>query len=315
MKFLLLWLSLFVQLTWAQLNPPNPIQYVTADPTGNACSAISVALRTPNGILYTCQGGTYAAASGNATTINGGAVPASARILGSNASSQPVDNGATFIYPCNGSGTTTQTCTSGYSRTLVNGDLVLWKSGGACGTNVTLNFDGNGALDVYGMGAGQYLNYCPVGVSNLLIYNSSGWFESYASVINQCGVNGSVFFYQGAPDRLMCGSTNTNLTTGGVLSIRMFQGYATAPTLGGACSTTLGTGSKNASGFFTTTTTGACAITLTMSSASTTGVVCIYRNATTVANQFNQTSDSTTVSTASGTTVSGDKIYYHCIGY
>lgn len=49
----------------------NPIRYVTADPTGTSCAATAIALRTPNGTLYTCQSGVYAAAGGSSSGAGG----------------------------------------------------------------------------------------------------------------------------------------------------------------------------------------------------------------------------------------------------
>lgn len=45
-------------------NPPGQIRYVTVDPTGNPCNAQSIDLLTPNGTIFTCQSGVYAAISG-----------------------------------------------------------------------------------------------------------------------------------------------------------------------------------------------------------------------------------------------------------
>ncbi len=73
-KLLLLLFALAVSVT-AQVSAPQ-IQYVTTNPTGNACGATNIALRTPNGLLYTCQSGTYALAfsgSGTGCTTAGAA--------------------------------------------------------------------------------------------------------------------------------------------------------------------------------------------------------------------------------------------------
>ena len=47
---------------FAQIGPPGSSGFtpVVSDPTGNSCQANSVALRTPNGLIYTCQNGHYA---------------------------------------------------------------------------------------------------------------------------------------------------------------------------------------------------------------------------------------------------------------
>lgn len=51
--------SFGAMFSFAQPTAPQ-IRYVTADPTGTACGATAIALRTPNGIIYTCQSGLYA---------------------------------------------------------------------------------------------------------------------------------------------------------------------------------------------------------------------------------------------------------------
>lgn len=51
---------------WGPLDAQNPgqIRYINYDPTGSACASTAIALRTPNGTLYTCQSGVYAVATG-----------------------------------------------------------------------------------------------------------------------------------------------------------------------------------------------------------------------------------------------------------
>lgn len=159
----------------SQPSPFGPIQYVTADPTGNACAATSIALRTPNGTLYTCQSGVYAASggSGDATKINGASVPASKAAVGTNSSSQIVDASATFFYPCNTTGTSTAyVCTSGYSRTLAVGTLIKVTLDENCGSSPTLNFDSNGALPLLDSG-GVPITTCQAGLQFLFVYDTA----------------------------------------------------------------------------------------------------------------------------------------------
>ncbi len=59
-----------VCLSGQNVSAPSPIQYVTVTPSG-ACGATGIDLKTPNGTLYTCQSGMWAAAGGG-----GGASPA-----------------------------------------------------------------------------------------------------------------------------------------------------------------------------------------------------------------------------------------------
>lgn len=82
----------------------------------------------------------------------------------------------------------------------------------------------------------------------------------------------------------------------------------------GTCGT-IGTGSKNAAGFITSGTTGACVSVVTFAGyTATTGWSCAISNATT-ANLITQTGSSTTTATFTGTTVSGDVLRYACTPY
>lgn len=56
-------LAAFVFAGAAAAQPTNPIQYVTTTPSG-ACGSNSVRLLTPDGVFYTCQDGSWAAATG-----------------------------------------------------------------------------------------------------------------------------------------------------------------------------------------------------------------------------------------------------------
>ena len=72
---------------FAQIGPPGSSGFtpVVSDPTGNSCHANSVALRTPNGLFYTCQNGHYAL-GGNAP----GTFTPSLNLTGTNSSGQIV---------------------------------------------------------------------------------------------------------------------------------------------------------------------------------------------------------------------------------
>lgn len=95
---------------------------------------------------------------------------------------------------------------------------------------------------------------------------------------------------------------NRNLTAGGA-----------APGIAG-CSSVIGTGSKNTTGFYTSGTTGACATVLTFATTATTGWVCDISNNTT-ANLTRQSAYTTTTATLTGVTVSGDVLTYSCRGF
>lgn len=101
----------------------------------------------------------------------------------------------------------------------------------------------------------------------------------------------------------------------GLPSMPAYKSTGTTFALSGACTTANATGGSSA-GTFTTTTTGACAVTITMGGGATapTGWACEPNNRTT-GNIFRQTASTTTTANFLGTTVSGDTLSFACIGY
>lgn len=80
----------------AQVSNPSIIPVSTA-PSGSCTQTLPIQLKTPDGTLYSCQNGTWAEISGG----GGGSLPASAVVVGSNSSSQGVNNTSYVqIYAC-----------------------------------------------------------------------------------------------------------------------------------------------------------------------------------------------------------------------
>src|ERR1700761_9474135 len=104
----------------------NPASFtvVQSDPTGNGCGSNSVVLRTPNGTIYTCQNGAYAAA-GSGSSAN-----------------------VTF---CSGSASATAaTCTGTPAPTSYTALTGSFQAGAAStGSPLTLNINSLGAKNVY----------------------------------------------------------------------------------------------------------------------------------------------------------------------
>ena len=98
---------LFVLATFkvasAQPSPAPQIRYVTADPTGQACSNTAIALLTPTGSLYTCQSGIYAAISGGG---GGGGTVCSTASTSSNTVTANFATSPCWIITLNDSGST-----------------------------------------------------------------------------------------------------------------------------------------------------------------------------------------------------------------
>lgn len=61
---------------WTKVSPADAIVTTTIDPTGNACDAGAIAIKTPGGTLYTCQSGVYAASGGTLPVGSGNKVVA-----------------------------------------------------------------------------------------------------------------------------------------------------------------------------------------------------------------------------------------------
>lgn len=98
---------------WINIKPPaNAILVTATDPTGQACAANSMLLWIPSGSLYTCASGVYAIGGGGGSgtlagdvtgpsgantvvKVNNGIVPASAAVIGTNSSSQPIAESTT----------------------------------------------------------------------------------------------------------------------------------------------------------------------------------------------------------------------------
>lgn len=98
----------FLAFTGGLLAQPQPFSVWFVDPTGRPCQAGQGAIYATTGGLFTCQSGVFTAASGSGTftaltgdatstatggatsvvKVNGGSVPTSASILGSNSSGQ-----------------------------------------------------------------------------------------------------------------------------------------------------------------------------------------------------------------------------------
>jgi hypothetical protein len=83
-----------------------------------------------------------------------------------------------------------------------------------------------------------------------------------------------------------------------------------APGISG-CSATIGSGSANTVGFYTSGTTGVCTVTLTFLTTAPTGWVCASSDETT-GNLSRQTAYTQTTATVQGTTVSSDVVTYSC---
>jgi hypothetical protein len=237
------------------------------------------------------------------------------------------------VYPCvSASGSaTTYTCTTGSSVTLAGGMLFLWTPDETCSGSPTLNIDGNGAVSLASGASAFNLNLCSldaphVGVAQILLYYYA--FSQTLQAVNfPLGVGVSSCFISGGVPAMSDGTGDTACSnaTSGAYGLRMsgLEGWSldAKPAISGACSTTIGAGASNLAGFFTTTTTGTCAFTLTWGNSVTyaTGAVCTFNDITHPASlsvaQILQTGYSTTTATGSGPTTSGDTVYYQCLGF
>jgi hypothetical protein len=169
MKTLLLSL-LFAGVIVAQNPSGGGLTPVTADPTGNACSAASVVLRTPSGVIFTCQNGAYAAVqtgsgggppTGGASGDLGGSYPNPTVTGGSHITGVPLTTGVTGTLPVanGGTGVTTSTGTGAVVRatspTLVTPALGTPASGVATNlTGLPLTSGVTGTLPVANGGTG-----------------------------------------------------------------------------------------------------------------------------------------------------------------
>jgi hypothetical protein len=127
----------------------------------------------------------------NAASVNGSSVPASANVLGSNASSQLVAqtnlNGVTQV------ATDPSTCTPGTTADIYNTTSLLWKYCSA--TNVwTVGQSVSGSLKIYGTTNALYLNYDATHVGSLKI-DSGGSLYIAASH--------AIFFYDGTNNYIL----------------------------------------------------------------------------------------------------------------
>lgn len=147
---------------------------------------------------------------------------------------------------------------------------------------------------------------------DLFKYNPSTqtWFLSAGGITN----------FSASPSGVtLVGATlnGTNTFVNGDILPYGIRGGSNSPAISG-CSATIGTGSTNISGFYTSGTTGTCAVTLTWANSISYshGANCMVRDDTTVVDQQNQnTTDASTTVSFTGTTVTGDKIRYSCIGF
>ncbi len=113
------------------------------------------------------------------------------------------------------------------------------------------------------------------------------------------------------------GASTSSTTLKGVCGSPGHTGVGSAPGLTG-CGT-IGTGSTNNAGFYTSGTTGTCTPVFTWANSViyTHGAACQFTDVTTLADvkSTNQTAYTTNTVTASGTTVSGDIVLYTCYGF
>jgi hypothetical protein len=229
------------------------------------------------------------------------------------------------IYQCiSASGSASAyTCTTGSSVTLANYQQFLWSPDTSNSAGATLNVDGNGAYNVYGYSGTTLVFHEVFGFTPgiLLTYYSGAFYIIGENITLKCATNGAIIINAGnSPDSC---SANNLLYNDQIAKLSALQGnqIAGAPAISGACSTTIGSGSTNIAGFFTTTTAGTCAFTLTWTNSITYGhgAICSFDDVTTVAALFtglmHQTGYSTTTVTGTGTTASGDTVYYSCIGF
>jgi len=172
---------------------------------------------------------------------------------------------------------------------------------------VKFHIRGDGIVDVGGIGAVVYLP--DAYVNGTLLRMSSTSYIGFSSG-SGLGTSMDTALYRNA-----AGVLEINNGTAGTyqdLKIRSLIGGGTIPTIS---SGTMGTGSTNIAGFFTSTTTGAYTPVLTfIGTTAPTGWACSVSNNTT-ANLIRQSAKSPTTATFSGTTVTGDVITYVCHAY
>ena len=285
----------------------------------------------------------------NVTTVTGTPGSINIQIFGwrsqayLTASSGGIQKGQS-IYPCISSSgsSTTYTCTTGSSVTLADGMTFLWNPDETCAPAVggspapTLNVDGNGAklITLEGhveLNAGD----CTTEDSTTLFLtyrSASGHFVISgnrligASILNSLGLCSPGSSYSGVSlypivgnssgSLIDCANNNAFLGSNGIVLAYGVSGWGSHPSISG-CSATISTTATNSAGYVTSGTGGTCTFTLTWgnSVAFPTGAVCTYNDVTTIADIVEQTTFTTTTAVASGTTVSGDVIYYSCIGF
>lgn len=110
-------------------------------------------------------------------------------------------------------------------------------------------------------------------------------------------------------------TNNSTIAFAGTVS-NLLAGASAAPGSTG-CSASVGAGSTNLAGYYSSGTTGTCTVVLTWAggAAYTHGGICKAQDLTTVANAQNQTGYTQTTTTLSGTTASGDMVLYSCQGF
>lgn len=144
--------------------------------------------------------------------VNGGSVPISKRMVGTDSNGRIVDASATFIYPCPVTGTSAAlSCSTGFSMTPQDGDMFLLQGVSNIGCDVggtNLSIDGSTPVDLV-LVSGDFVGDVCYSTPTLLITywnaaNRAIVFANTASGTIVCGVTGGIPYYLGFGTSYIC---------------------------------------------------------------------------------------------------------------